>query len=84
MGGLAYVLSVNPRVKIYAPKESFGVYGGDLPGTFYRRDPSLAPEQRYYDGAPPEVMIATQLFVVPRSIPMILLILICLRASELN
>jgi 7,8-dihydropterin-6-yl-methyl-4-(beta-D-ribofuranosyl)aminobenzene 5'-phosphate synthase len=56
MGGLAYVLSVNPRVKIYAPKESFGVYGGDLPGTFYRRDPSLAPEQRYYDGAPPEVM----------------------------
>jgi hypothetical protein len=32
-------------------------------------------------GWPPS-MIATQLFVVPRSIPMILLILICLRASE--
>src|SRR3954470_12256715 len=26
MGGLAYVLRVNPEVKIYAPKESFGVY----------------------------------------------------------
>lgn len=38
MGGLSYVLKVNPRVKIYAPKEGFGVYGGDLPSTFYRKD----------------------------------------------
>jgi 7,8-dihydropterin-6-yl-methyl-4-(beta-D-ribofuranosyl)aminobenzene 5'-phosphate synthase len=56
MGGLAYLLSVNPRVKIYAPKEGFGVYGADLPSTFYRKDPSLPLEQRYYNGAPPEVM----------------------------
>lgn len=56
MGGMAYLLSVNPKVKIYAPKEGFGVYGGDLPSTFYRKDASLPPEQRYYDGAPPEVM----------------------------
>lgn len=56
MGGLTYVLKVNPAVKIYAPKEGFGVYGGDLPGSFYRKDPSLPPEQRYYDGAPPAVM----------------------------
>jgi 7,8-dihydropterin-6-yl-methyl-4-(beta-D-ribofuranosyl)aminobenzene 5'-phosphate synthase len=56
MGGLARVLAVNPRVKIYAPKESFGVYGADLPGTFYRRDVSLPLEQRYYDGAPPEIL----------------------------
>jgi 7,8-dihydropterin-6-yl-methyl-4-(beta-D-ribofuranosyl)aminobenzene 5'-phosphate synthase len=56
MGGLAYLLKVNPAVKIYAPKEGFGVYGADLPSTFYRKDPSLSPEQRYYDGAPPEVM----------------------------
>ena len=59
MGGLAYVLSVNPGVKIYAPKEGFGVagvYGGDLPGTFYRRDTSLQPEQRYYDGSPSNVI----------------------------
>ncbi len=56
MGGLAYLLKVNPKVKIYAPKEGFGVYGADLPSTFYRKDPSLPPEQRYYSGAPPDVM----------------------------
>jgi 7,8-dihydropterin-6-yl-methyl-4-(beta-D-ribofuranosyl)aminobenzene 5'-phosphate synthase len=56
MGGLAYLLSVNPKVKIYAPKEGFGVYGADLPSAFYRKEPALPPEQRYYDGAPPEVM----------------------------
>lgn len=56
MGGLAYVLKVNSAVRIYAPKEGFGVYGSDLPNTFYRKDASLPPEQRYYNGAPPEVM----------------------------
>jgi 7,8-dihydropterin-6-yl-methyl-4-(beta-D-ribofuranosyl)aminobenzene 5'-phosphate synthase len=56
MGGLTYLLKVNPKVKIYAPKEGFGVYGADLPSSFYRKDPSLPPEQRYYDGEPPEVM----------------------------
>src|SRR5689334_1862693 len=56
MGGLAYLLKVNPGVKIYAPKEGFGVYGSDLPSSFYRKDPSLPPEQRYYDGEPPEVI----------------------------
>src|SRR5215467_206376 len=56
MGGLTYVLKVNPTVKIYAPKEAFGVYGADLPSSFYRKDASLPPEQRYYDGGPPEVM----------------------------
>jgi 7,8-dihydropterin-6-yl-methyl-4-(beta-D-ribofuranosyl)aminobenzene 5'-phosphate synthase len=56
MGGLTYLLKVNPKVKIYAPKEGFGVYGADLPSSFYRKDPSLPREQRYYDGAPPEVM----------------------------
>jgi len=56
MGGMSHLLSVNPKVRIYAPKEGFGVYGADLPSTFYRRDESLPAEQRYYDGAPPEVM----------------------------
>jgi 7,8-dihydropterin-6-yl-methyl-4-(beta-D-ribofuranosyl)aminobenzene 5'-phosphate synthase len=56
MGGLSYLLRVNPKVKIYAPKEGFGVYGADLPSTFYRKDPSLPPDQRYYSGAPPEIM----------------------------
>lgn len=56
MGGLTYLLKVNPKVKIYAPKEAFGVYGADLSSTFYRKDASLPLEQRYYNGAPPEIM----------------------------
>src|SRR5438270_3824232 len=56
MAGLNYVLSVNPAVKIYAPKEGFGIYGSSLPSSFYRKDESLAPQMRYYDGKPPEVM----------------------------
>jgi 7,8-dihydropterin-6-yl-methyl-4-(beta-D-ribofuranosyl)aminobenzene 5'-phosphate synthase len=56
MGGMEYLLRVNPQVKIYAPKENFGVFGFSLPSTFYRKDESLAANQRYYDGAPPEVM----------------------------
>ena len=56
MGGMDYLLSVNPKVKIYAPKENFGVYGFSLPSSFYRKDASLPAEQRYFDGAPPEVM----------------------------
>lgn len=56
MAGLTYLLRVNSSVRIYAPKEGFGVYGADLRSSFYRKDPSLPPEQRYYDGSPPEVM----------------------------
>lgn len=56
MGGMSYLLRVNPKAAIYAPKEGFGVYGADLPSSFYRKDDSLPPEQRYFDGAPPETM----------------------------
>ncbi len=56
MGGLSYLLSVNPKVKIYAPKEGFGVYGGDLPSGFYRKDDTLPADERYYGGTPPPVM----------------------------
>src|SRR5215831_10190441 len=28
----------------------------DLPGSFFRKDPSLPPEQRYYNGAAPDIM----------------------------
>jgi 7,8-dihydropterin-6-yl-methyl-4-(beta-D-ribofuranosyl)aminobenzene 5'-phosphate synthase len=54
--GLNYLLSVNPSVKIYAPKEAFGVFGAALPGTFYRKDESLPGYMRYYDGQPPAKM----------------------------
>src|SRR3984885_11937414 len=56
VSGLSYVLSVNPKVKIYAPKEGFGIFGSDLPSKFYRKDDSLPAEMRYYNGAPPETM----------------------------
>jgi 7,8-dihydropterin-6-yl-methyl-4-(beta-D-ribofuranosyl)aminobenzene 5'-phosphate synthase len=50
MAGLSHVLSVNPKVKIYAPREGFGIYGSSLPSSFYRKDEALPPEKRYYDG----------------------------------
>lgn len=56
LGGLSYLLRVNPKIRIYAPKENFGVFGSELPGTFYRRTESLPPRMRYYDGKPPETM----------------------------
>src|ERR1700754_5367231 len=56
MAGLSYVLGVNPTVKIYAPKEGFGIFGSSLPSSFYRKDEALPPEMRYYDGKPPEIM----------------------------
>jgi 7,8-dihydropterin-6-yl-methyl-4-(beta-D-ribofuranosyl)aminobenzene 5'-phosphate synthase len=56
MAGLNYVLGVNPTVKIYAPKEGFGIFGSSLPSSFYRKDESLPPQMRYYDGKPPEIM----------------------------
>ncbi len=56
VGGLSFLQSVNPKVRIYAPKENFGVFGSDLPNTFYRKDESLPAEMRYYSGTPPETM----------------------------
>ena len=44
--GLNHLLSVNPTVKLYAPKESFGVFGSALPHEFYRKQDSLPREMR--------------------------------------
>lgn len=57
MGGMEYLLKVNPHVQIYAPKENFGVFGASLPSTFYRKDEQLPSQMRYYDGRPPETMV---------------------------
>lgn len=54
MGGLNYLLAVNPSVTIYVPQENFGLFGAALPGTFYRRDDKLPQESRYFDGNPPD------------------------------
>ncbi len=56
MAGLNKVLEANPKVKIYAPREGFGIYGSSLPSSFYRKDTELPNEYRYYDGSPPETM----------------------------
>src|SRR5262249_56189204 len=56
MAGLAHVLSVNPTVKIYAPKEGFGIYGSSLPSGFYPKGGALPPGMRYFGGQPPQVM----------------------------
>lgn len=56
--GLTHLLSVNPEVKIYAPKEAFGPFGSSLPGKFYRGQDSLPKEMRYFDGDPREVLTA--------------------------
>lgn len=54
--GLNYLLSVNTKVKIYAPKEAYGIFGGSLPGSFYRRAESLPVAMRYFGGSPPQVI----------------------------
>jgi 7,8-dihydropterin-6-yl-methyl-4-(beta-D-ribofuranosyl)aminobenzene 5'-phosphate synthase len=56
--GLNHLLKVNPAVKIYVPQENFGVFGGALPNTFYRRNESLPADMRYFDGRPPETLRA--------------------------
>jgi 7,8-dihydropterin-6-yl-methyl-4-(beta-D-ribofuranosyl)aminobenzene 5'-phosphate synthase len=52
--GLSYLLSVNPTVRIFAPKENFGVFGAELPGKFLKPNDSLPPEMRYFDGKVPD------------------------------
>jgi len=52
--GLKYLLSVNPNVPIYAPMESFGIFGGAAPATLIKPVSSLPQRMRYYDGQYPE------------------------------
>ncbi len=57
VGGFSYLLTVNPKVKIYAPKDGLGgIFGSDIPSKFYRKDEALPAEMRYYGGTPPEIM----------------------------
>jgi len=54
--GLSHLLSVNPNVKIYAPKEAFGVFGSSLPSKFYREQDALPAEMRYFGGHPEDTL----------------------------
>jgi len=60
--GIAHLLSVNPGVTLYVPKEPFGIFGGALPSAFFRRDVSLAPEERYFGGHPPDELVSGTAF----------------------
>jgi 7,8-dihydropterin-6-yl-methyl-4-(beta-D-ribofuranosyl)aminobenzene 5'-phosphate synthase len=51
--GLSHVLRLNPKVKVYAPREAFGEFGSAIPGSFYRRDGTLPDSMRYFAGRAP-------------------------------
>jgi 7,8-dihydropterin-6-yl-methyl-4-(beta-D-ribofuranosyl)aminobenzene 5'-phosphate synthase len=54
--GITYLLTVNPKVKIYVPDELWGLFGRGPKNDFYRKDPSLPADMRYYGGHPPEIL----------------------------
>jgi 7,8-dihydropterin-6-yl-methyl-4-(beta-D-ribofuranosyl)aminobenzene 5'-phosphate synthase len=56
--GLNYLLSVNPKVKIYVPDEPWGLFARGVKNDFYRKDPDLPAEMRYYGGHPPDILEA--------------------------
>jgi 7,8-dihydropterin-6-yl-methyl-4-(beta-D-ribofuranosyl)aminobenzene 5'-phosphate synthase len=45
---------VNPNVSVYAPLESFGIFGGAVPPTLIKPITSLPERMRYYDGKYPD------------------------------
>jgi 7,8-dihydropterin-6-yl-methyl-4-(beta-D-ribofuranosyl)aminobenzene 5'-phosphate synthase len=58
ISGVNYLLRVNPSVRIYTPAEPWGPFGWDAPNSFYRKDQSLPPNMRYFDGEPPAALSA--------------------------
>lgn len=54
--GLRHLLDVNPKLPIYTPDETYGVFGSSFLGDFYPRCHTLPRYFQYYDGAPPEVI----------------------------
>ena len=52
--GLRYLRRVNPHVRIYVPQDEH--FGGPTPQAFFRPEPSLPPEMRYFGGEPPPVV----------------------------
>ncbi len=54
--GISYLLKVNPKVQIYVPDEPWGLFARGVKNDFYRKDPSLPADMRYYGGHPPEIL----------------------------
>jgi 7,8-dihydropterin-6-yl-methyl-4-(beta-D-ribofuranosyl)aminobenzene 5'-phosphate synthase len=53
--GITYLLTVNPKVKIYVPDEPWGLFARGVKSEIYRKDPSLPADMRYFGGHPPEI-----------------------------
>jgi len=60
--GISHLLSVNPEMILYVPKEPFGIFGGSLPASFLRRDPSLPDAERYFGGDVPDQLVSGTAF----------------------
>src|SRR6266851_2843891 len=56
--GITYLLTLNPKVQIYVPDEPWGLFARGVKNDFYRKDPSLPADMRYYGGHPPEILEA--------------------------
>src|SRR5919204_2312591 len=56
--GINYLLTINPKIKIYVPDEPWGLFARGVKNDFYRKDPSLPADMRYYGGHPPEILEA--------------------------
>src|SRR6201984_108803 len=54
--GITYLLTVNPKVKIYVPDEPWGLFARGVKNDFYRKDPALPDDMRYYGGHPAPVL----------------------------
>lgn len=50
IAGLSYVIKLNPNVPIYAPREAFGIFGGDSPPKLYKSVAELPQTARYFNG----------------------------------
>jgi 7,8-dihydropterin-6-yl-methyl-4-(beta-D-ribofuranosyl)aminobenzene 5'-phosphate synthase len=54
--GLTHLLEVNPDVPIYVPQEG-AFFKGPIPQSFFKAQPGLPPELRYYEGRPPDRIV---------------------------
>lgn len=54
--GLTYLLTVNPKVKIYVPDETWGLFARGVSSDSFRKDPSLPADMRYFGGHAPETI----------------------------
>jgi 7,8-dihydropterin-6-yl-methyl-4-(beta-D-ribofuranosyl)aminobenzene 5'-phosphate synthase len=54
--GLSYLLKINPKVKIYVPDETWGLFARGINSDSYRKDPSLPADMRYFGGLPPKIV----------------------------